>query len=596
MAEQFGNPNRNPGQSNNSTPITFSQRSSCNLVFYHWDDRNITKLSELSVANANPGLAPVGQAPFEGNLLERRRTIIRNDVIRCSVSKAKSASSGTFTITLKRGKVVINGQPQPRDINYLDVIHPGDWVMIYLKKSGSINIESTNANSGLKSIGIVENVRYVEIDDAETGKPRLEYIVTGRDFGKVFESDVFFNPLINQNTARAVLGVNFLYDENFSVKGRERPITANAADPFSPDRIVRKLVSFYLGSGRDNDGTQNLSETSVTNQPWYIPSQFARRFFPNGIEKRHPTISDIINLDKIGLQKYINGALNSVSQLPGQLQALKALPSSGTVWSILQFFQNSAVNELYTELIPDNNNNLKPTLVLRQYPFSNKTNHETNAFTADESFDNNNFLDPVRDIVPREKKTFLVDLPRFEIVSSDIKEKNIGKSDFERINHILVVPRGDTKNFNSNFIAYVNTPSVQRHGVQSLQRQSIFVNDSTQNRIGDFRQVCRYYTSLMTDWFFLNHLLYNGSIVIDGVNQHVQIGTNLYIRDIQQLFHIEGCNHIYNQSPDGVIDYSIELTVTRGQFFDTAKASFISASNTPKEPTTIVTSVLEGIR
>src|SRR5690606_30000453 len=112
---------------------------------------------------------------------------------RCPVNKTKGSSSGSFSVTLKRGKERKNGIQLTSDVNYLELVHPGDWVAIYIRKSGPIpesNLKRTGKNSGLKMVGIVENVRYVEVEDPATGAPRLEFLITGRDFGKVLDSNI----------------------------------------------------------------------------------------------------------------------------------------------------------------------------------------------------------------------------------------------------------------------------------------------------------------------------------------------------------------------------------------------------------------------
>jgi len=577
MPSSFDNDRRSIGKSG-ATSITTSQRSTCNLVFYRWNQTDITKLNEL---NAGKEKILQGNRSAEGNLFTRERVIIRNDVIRCKVDKNKSSNSGTFSVTLKRGKEIIDGKIQKQDINYLDVIHPGDWIMIYIKKSGTIDINSTAKDSGLKMIGIVENVRYVEIDDENSGSPRLEYIVTGRDFGKVFDMNIFFNPLLNQEVASTLLGAKFLSDSTSSIKGNDRPPTAANVEDFSPDNVVKKLTSFYLG------GNKGLDALNPSNQAWYIPKDLAIRFQPQLKNRYSTTFVDILDLSKIGLHRYAKGKLRSVDKLPGAT-LIKSLPSSGTVWSVLEFLQNSVANEMYTELVDDGNGNLKPCLVLRQVPFSNRRG-ETNAFTQA-----SNFGTALAELPRDSNKTFFVELPKYEINSSDIKSKNVGKSDFERINHAIVIPKiDDTNNLDKGYNAAINYASIQRYGLKTYQARTQY---TLSRGLGDPVRSCKYFLHLLIDWFFLAHQLFNGTIVVDGNNNHVELGTNLYIADLGQLYHIEGYGHEYKVFKDGATEFTTAFTVSRGQSFRNNQAKFIGPSDTSREPTTITTSVLEGVR
>lgn len=573
MSSQFSNAKRNSGKANNVTSIITSQRSTCNVVIYRWNNPNIVKATNLNAASEAQSFLK-GTNPTNGNLKEDNRVVIKNDVVKCAISKAKNNSAGQFSITLKRGKEVKNGTISSTDINYLDLVNSGDWVMIYMKKSGTINVDSTSFDSGLKCVGIIENVRYVEIDDEETGKPRLEYIITGQDFGKIFDMDIFFNPLINKEQASAILGAKFLKESLDSIKGSERP---NAF--ISPDEAVKKLSSFYLG------GNQGLDALNTTNEAWYVPKSLALNFKPDFKNRSAVAAIDLLDMNRIGLHKYSANKFRGVDKLPGGT-FFKSLPSEGTVWSVLQFAQNAIVNEMFTDLVRDpDTGNLKPALVMRQVPYSNRKGHETSVFDKTQ--------ETTSDVVSASLKTHIADLPRLTINSSDIKQKNVGKSDFERVNHLLVVPKiDDVANLDFAYVSAANVPSIQRYGLSSFKGQSSYIFDSA---IGNPQKLCQHYLSLMMDWFFLAHQYYNGTIVIDGPNENVELGSNLFIEDISQLFHIEGYSHDFINSAGGATSYVTSLTVSRGQQLRGSQTRFIGPEST-REPTTITTSVLEGIR
>ncbi len=586
MPSKFRNPNR--GGKSTATSISTSQRSTCEVVFYRFADTDITKLQRLNVTKEK-GLAGEGQASTKDNFKEKSRVIIRNDVVGATITKNKGGAGGVFSITLKRGKQVRGGKIQPRDINYLNTIHPGDWVMIYLKKSGSLNSSSIKPSSGLKFLGVVENVRYVEIEDPNKAFPRLEYLVTGQDFTKVFQNQIYFNPIVNNETIQTLLGVKFLTESTKSVRGENRSITSG----FTPNKVIKNLVSFYLGGEFD--------KLNSNNQTWYIPKRLGTIFKPNAkIKSGGVSFVDILRTDKIGMHRYdrngnlkFNTASDFTRELPNLPGAalIKSLPASGTIWSVLQFMQNAAVNEMFTELSIDSRGNLQPTLIHRQIPFSNKAKHETNVFKSDSKFQKVSSGDNISD----NEKTFFVDLPRHVINSSDIRQKNVGKSDHERLNHVIVVPKIDSQTYDILYMAGYNIPSIQRYGLKSLQTQTSYVLGKGEG-IKKFLTRC---VDLLMDWFFLSHQFFNGTIIIDGVDNHIEVGNNLYIEDVKQLYHIEGYTHTYQINADGRITYNTELRVSRGQIFETSsrKANFIGpSSEVNREPTTVTTSVLEGIR
>lgn len=580
--KSLSNPSR--GGKTVKTAITTSQRDTCEVVVFRWEQPDITKIEKIN-AKKDRSLAGGGQSSANGNLKTKQRImIIRNDVVRCNISKTKTGSSGTFSIELKRGKKVVNNVVQAEDINYLDAINQGDWVMIYMKKSGRVNTLGLKPEDGLKFIGIVENVRFLETDDPNRASPTLRYLVTGRDFGKVFDNTIYFNPVVNDATIQSVLGAAFLKDSSKAVKGDSRA----TFDRYTPDFVIKNLVSFFLGGEFD--------KRNENHQTWYIPKELGNVLKPDKKIKGQVSFIDVLNQDRIGMHKYNpNGVLQTPLNTLSGAAIIKAIPSNGTVWGVLEFFKNAALNEMYTELCPDANGNLQPSIILRQMPFSNFDKTEVNPFFKNTApTDKGGNRKRVEDFVTaKSEKTFFANLPRTVIKSSDIRQKNVGKSDHERVNHVIVVPKID---FQSTFdIAYVtayNIPSIQRHGLRSLQTQSAYCMKRGEG-LENYLNRC---VSLLMDWFFQSHMLYNGTLTIDGTDRHIEAGTNLFIEDVQQLYHIEGYTHTYQIAQDGKITYNTELRVSRGMVFRNGNTSFIGPSSRATEPTTISTSVLEGFR
>jgi hypothetical protein len=553
--------------------VTASQRAACNLVFYRYESPDIVKTEESNASNTR--FFSGGVASAQGNLTAKRVMTIDNDVVRATVTKSKSSNSGTFSITLKRGKVE-SGEKLPigQDVNYLSAINPGDWVCIYIKKAGSINTRSTKPDSGLKMIGIVENVRFVELDDPNSGNPRLEYIITGRDFGKVFDMNIFFNPLFATEKIKAVLGATFNSNIDKVIKNTDKLSNGR----LSPDQVVKAAIDFYLG------GT--LDEASRTNQNWYIPSTLATRLRPNQKAKgSQSSFVDVLDTSQIGLHKYDRQFNLSTNNLLGG-NIITKLPAEGTVWSVLEYLANKVINEIYTDLVIDRFGNLVPGVICRQIPFSGKG--EVSLAGSLTKFTGSNKVDPISS----NEKTFFTELPRVNVTSDVIRQKNVGKSDFERVNHVIVTPRiFNEKTSNLLYASVINVASIQRYGLKTIQSQTDYVFGPADNP----SSYCEKCTSLLTDWFFLSHLLYNGTLELDGIDRHFELGQNLYITDIQQLWHIEGYTHAYNQQAAGSNSFITTLNVSRGQLFDGKNSRFIDGTaNT--QSLTIVNSNLENIR
>lgn len=579
MSFTFQNNNRK--DKSKTTPIIRSQRSSCVVAIHRYNNEDMTKLLNINAPN-DQSLGEGFNSSSTGNLTTKPVMIIRQDIVKCTVTNNK-AGGGSFQLVLKRGKTFESGTSAStntfENVNYLQGIQTGDWVMIYMKRSGAITFSEVNSNgknSGLKFLGIVENVREIELDDPKTGVPRLDILVTGRSFSKVFDTNLFSNPLVNKELVETVLGADFISDGTKAIK----PLERNTAD-----QVITRIIQFYLkGSG---------TTRSFANENWYIPESVAQVF--KGLEKNKKlsrAFYDILNLKKIGIHQYKNGKFQGVSSMPG-LALIKSLPSSGTIWSVLQFMQNSVVNELYTEMVLNQTTNkIEPAVIHRQFPFSNKITQETSVFAAHNKYSSTKISSS--DLPSSGSQTYMVDLPRHEIVSGDIKLKNIGKSDHERINYAIVVPKIDSESYDIQFTAGSNPASIQRYGLKIFQGQTSYVlagGGTAQSAPSDFCKRCVY---LLEDWFFLGHNLYNGTILIQGTNDHIEVGNNLFISDIKQLFHIEGYSHVFTSDPAGSVSYETEITVSRGQYFNPSnnKSAFIASNNVHNEATTVVTSFI----
>lgn len=557
-----------------ATTIRFSQRSTCEALFFSFDQTDITKIVPLNITK-DRSLSGNAQQASQGNLRTRKVLEVKSDIVKCTLNRNKGMSSGTFSMTLKRRNKQLSSEN-----DYVKLVHPGDWVMLYMKKSGKVSLGKTDSKSGLKFLGIVESVQYVETDNPDKAAPELVYSISGRDFGKVFENELFFNPTVNNETIKTLLGVNFLADSKSSLRGDNRAIAAG----FTPDSVVKNLVSFYLGG--------KFASLNANNQVWYVPQLLAQTFRPTEKIKSEVSFVDILNTDKIGLHNYdTNRRLTGVGSLPGAT-ILKSLPATGTVWSVLQFVQNAALNEMYTELSQDANGNLQPTLVMRQMPFSNHVSHEVSPFAANaRSVSDGGNKTAIIDNIASNQKTYFTQLPQLVINSSNIKRKAVGKNDHERVNHVIVTPKIDSEVYDFLYATLYNVPSVQRYGLRSLQTQTSYILDPKQG-VSSYLERCTY---LLADWFFLAHHLFNGTILISGVDEHVEVGSNVYISDIQQLYHIEGYTHSYEVLQDGRIIYETELRVSRGQVVtDSKQAGFIGPSIMNKEATTISSNILEG--
>lgn len=546
MSSSFFQPRRDQSRKDNGIEIKSvgtSQKPACIVQVYGFVDTNETKLSALNLGKV---------AERTSDATGKKVTTINNDIVKCTIHKNKNSSSGGFSLILKRGNKESGDITSGKPIDYLKVLSPGDWITIYMRKDDVIIEGSNSKDSGLKMLGIIENVRYLEVDDPATGKPRFEYVVTGRDFGKIFESEIYFNPLIN-----SIKDINNVMGGDFSTYA-QNVLKKRSAQ--SADEVAKSFISYFLADKNKSPLTRN---TAVFRLPTSLLPVFGGR----------DKFSDILDYSFIGLQKF-----TTVNQAGGkQVTTLKetkpllgntyvtSFPPSGTVWSFLKSYSNPALNEMIVDLA-NKDGKIVPTFQLRQIPLSHSSSDQTNVFTYNGS-------SSVQSSVNDGQKTLFRELPQHVIKSTQIKQKNIGKSDFERVNSIVVVPQvpsSQGQEIKQAYLMMFNSPSVKKYGQRLLRLNTIYTQGE------DFKSITRKHTELVTDFFMLAHTFYNGTVITDGTNDFVQVGQNLYIEDVKQLFHIDGISYMYEIDQDtGTTTYNTEFRVSHGQKLINGKLDFI---------------------
>jgi hypothetical protein len=520
-----------------TTALLNAARPTCEAHFYRWD-RATPQVVKLDANNKIGG-------DFEASNKERPVMVVNNDIVRCSVNKDKGSHAGSFSMLLKAGKVGKDTDEYSTKpmINYIEKVSPGDWVIIYMSKT-----DTKVGKKNIKMLGIVEKVTIEEVDNPQTGVPSQYFSITGKDFGKVFETQIFHNPVMNAEQAATYFGADFLSD---SLK-----IVGASATP-TPDEVIKALVSFYYGG--------LFSKKNTEHELWYIPPSLAAYFGVDIQTKTKPSFIDIFDYTTfVGLA---GGQGISKGKLPGNV-IIQNLPASGSIWQVLSYYSNAALNELFCDL-DFTPKGLKPSLIFRQLPYSVSSGNLK-----------------ISTSVPAEKRSFLHALRRTSFDSSIIKRKSLSMTDAERINHIVVVPRIETP-YPEAYKSAINPPSVQRHGLRSLVVETPYAA----NKSEAFVAYCNLCVDLLSEWFFNSERYYNGVVSVEGLDEHVSVGSNIYISDIKQLFHVEGYTHTYEQFASGNISFVSDFSVIRGCY----EANNVLNAIDTMQSTTVVKSVLENI-
>lgn len=493
------------------------------------------------------------------------------DVISCSTTKSKDRAAGTFSMVLA-----------PGNANYHAALHPGDHVLIFMKRdrrafkqqggivgagaagffglSGIGGISGNTVDSGLKMWGVVTSVRVSRATDPNTGTNSVRYNISGEDFGHFFETDVYFNHVIAERLKIDGIRV-FRQAFNWAVN----------LEWGSPSKNISDLLDSFIGN---QINTQALVSTFATpNQNFVIPAAIAA-YFGRGLSAQR--LTNIVQR-QIGVLEY--ATTSPVPKVADELTGTKFvqidLGNAFSLWSMLQAYGNTLVNELFVDLKPDANGHLVPTFVARQMPWTS-----TKASTGIG--------------LPT---TRFISLPR--LVLSDrrhIFAEDFGRNEQGRFNFIQIWGTGTlfdgSQNWQPEQVIHGNfaldRQSVRRYGVRAMVNTTDADLDlrSLHGQVNDPKSVSKLlknkqsdkpsitfvtkWARLMADWFLPLHMLEAGSIQTVGIEEPLSIGDNIEIvREAtkqREVYHVQSYSHSFGVDPGtGKVQFRTTMSLTRGQ-------------------------------
>jgi len=500
---------------------------------------------------------------------------IVSDIISCNITKNKNSSSGTFSLVLS-----------PGDINYHHVVHPGDHIFIWMKRSRAQSvaknerglmpdtIANNEKDSGLKLYGVITGIRKIFRTSAD-GRKILYYQLTGKDFGYFFEAEVFYNP----NISEMFLDSGLFMKTQFGVFGF--PV-------LNPGQLAGHLIGAYLGYGPKEKGGTATNQTilpATENTIFKLPTGVKTIFSNKGGAS---TIADILE-KRIGIESYVKGQLSPPVSLP-PLKGIKQFRIDAgnqyPLWSLLKTYSNPAINEMFTDLkISAINKKIVPIFTMRQIPFTTS-----------------------KAKVKLGSTTSFTELPRLIIPETFIINEDIGRGDHERFNLIELFGVYDgledfvtvaQQQILGNYA--VDVRSVQRYGLRTFIAKTDY--QIPQSFVGLFKQTTNtvegeevniqegsklsakdkakvvsntlvpYWIGLLNNWYMGAHTLESGSFTFVGIEEPLSIGDNIEIvrgnNAVNELYHVESYSHSYSIGMEsGEKTFRTTVNVTRGQRVD----------------------------
>jgi hypothetical protein len=517
--------------------------------------------------------------------------IVLNTVslISVSTSKTKSQPAGSFEITLAPTK------------NWVNTITPGSWCAILMSqdKIGPKDTKYNNPKASknkLKMIGRIESVRVVTSVRQEDGALTTQYIVTGSDWGDIFNTNLYVDPLIRKST-----------DEKDPIGTSERMIYNNYVTgfkvkdgklPTSTDNI--KTLLTFLGADASRTRMelekkyQSVGRISESRNIYKIPKELSKYLgTTNNNQDISPVIADIVQViaGKLFNKDGEQGAHTYETISDGcSVIPLDSILGINSFWQLIVNNSNHWINESFCELRwdkPFDEEELSLCLYNRVKPFALRGANKITEEAEDGKKPKN--IEPF--------VSLFRDVRVHKIDPNDIITVNAGNNWRDRFNFIEVnvaygglggVPENnnwtaDTKTINQSS----DVVAIGRDGFKPLIINTKFIPQSTEKddtldvlRIADYKEINK-------EWFFNIHRMLNGSLTLVGQSDYIPVGDNIIIPAgaiFKQnnanydnlkfpdksyfLAHVEAINHSCTVSATGARNFVTQIQFVRGIIVD----------------------------
>jgi hypothetical protein len=607
----------------------------------------------VSFKNPATGYTSIGEILDTKELL-----IVKDDVVSVEIDNTKTNPIKSCSLSIKSG-----------DIYYPNAVSPGDWVFVWvhdqitktneiiqklltLKTTKRVNDNDNtliNWSSGLKFVG---RVSFVGASDyiTENGTRNLvqrigcdafSELLTKVYFTGFYDSEIKgdgkgilkSDEVFGLSKAEKILG--FKRFENVR-KGIEK-VMENALGGQTyktPESVVALLLIWLLGIDNDyNLPSFTGGEKGSFNDAILIPSLTAQITKAPPAQGKNYPIYNMYNVI-LGLQKYGSNQTPSGKNFthnPNFVPILqdggKQTPFSFTpyplkgyvyfdapvwsdveIWTILNQYTHSLLNEIYTCLKCDSDNKIKPTIVLREMPFGTglfntlngenlaelqkkkqptKKTKKQNSKTDPKKTDTTSFfLAPENSTSnlkrwQREQRAMFGELPRWVIDESILLSMTFNTSESQRVNFVQVFGKNYTSDLavgnagalgrqqnslqamrqaqvrNTNYIT--DNKDVIRNGLKPRIFETLF-DGITSPETAD-QNLPFFWARIKADHLFNSHLKPFGTIELVGVTDPICEGDNLEIRGV--VFHIDSVSHTASIS-GGRKTFRTRLSVSNG--------------------------------
>lgn len=486
-------------------------------------------------------------------------------LISVSTNKTKSNPAGTFNFKLAPTR------------NWVSVLTPGSWCAILMSNEPLDESSFKRAKARqVKMLGRIETVR-VDVSVDREGARHTEYVVSGQDWGAIFNNTVYVDPIVQDPADQGKTMANALYQQ-FS-----QNVFSDNNDPLAVN-VPKNLNSILsiLGNPLKLPETDRLAKAT---HEVSLPSEVTNYFKFGDATKdvsSSTKFTELLALVWGPLKEYDIYDQSEPDQTgTGWLDPF-AMTGQHSLWSILQENSNYAMNEMFPEMFwPTDDNGPVFLLYNRIKPFS-YTDEPISPDKIDTSMRSkfqyiacHKLEDEA--VINVNAGTNWADKFNFIEIKPDINELNV----------LGVLLKAKSQAYQgSNASSDIFSREGFRPIIFSIRQLPFNKKSSTDPIQGDLLSK---WTHLAKEWYFDSHRLLNGTIVLHGSSEYIPVGDNIMFdaglinvtsnynsvslkkSPIYILAHVETVQNDFSVSHDGARSFQTTIQFVRGIFVNGEK-------------------------
>ena len=501
---------------------------------------------------------------------------VHSDIIAIETSKTKSQPAGQFQIVLAPSK------------NWVTTLSPGSWISIHMSNSAKIETSLGSilkfSPSNLKMIGRIDSVRMNMQVDPLTGLRHTVFVMVGRDWGQVFEYNLYIDPLAfssGDDALTKIVKLTFNSKILDAFKGKIVTSTTKLmqflVELWSSQSVMAMFRKSFTSGGLDADR--------------FVPD--AALVLPNELVQDFMGINFGGSLSIIDHISYIVGVLTDYDTYEDKEETVgfldvQSLIGNNNLWSLIVSHSSPVVNEVFAELVWDGDSpnlglykRVKPFVISKGVGGLAGLNLSSLGSFGGGS---NKTADQISSPFFHVKK--------HKIESDRVMKIDVGNNWKDRVNFIEIMPTSSylgpyAKDFGAaaqtlNRLADNATydkESFSREGFRSLMYSSNFMPLNA-SQVIDGRE-CSKWIPILKEWYFDTHKYLNGTLIIVGMDEYLGVGDNVLLsasifgktsfvngqsENSGFLAHIESVSHSFVLNDTGSKSYMTTIQFIRGIF------------------------------